>query len=121
MWHLSDAWSRRLCRNVILVHYDELLDDLEGQMRRLAGLLHIPVEDGRWAELIDAATFDSMRARSHDLVPDAAGILRDPAAFFRRGESGAAVGLLDRASVDRYHEHAAALARPDLLAWLHRT
>ncbi|MFC7643923.1 sulfotransferase domain-containing protein [Streptosporangium lutulentum] len=29
MWHLSDAWTRRLRQpNVVLVHYDDLLSDL---------------------------------------------------------------------------------------------
>src|ERR1700722_5020531 len=36
MWHLSDAWSRRGEPNVLLVHYDNLSADLEGQMRQLA-------------------------------------------------------------------------------------
>lgn len=121
MWHLSDAWSRRAHGNVTLVHYDDLLDDLDRQMRRLTGILHIPVEDDRWAALAHAATFDSMRARADALAPDAAGILRDRAAFFRRGRSGAALELLDRASVERYHERASALAPSDLLTWLHRT
>ena len=37
MWHLSDAWARRGQPNVLLVHYDDLLADLDGQMRGLAG------------------------------------------------------------------------------------
>ncbi len=41
MWHLSDAWARRDEPNVVLVHYDDLSADLDGQMRRLAGRLGI--------------------------------------------------------------------------------
>ena len=37
MWHLSDAWARRGEPNVLLVHYDDLLADLEGQMRGSPG------------------------------------------------------------------------------------
>ena len=33
MWHLSDAWARRHEPNVLLVRYDDLLADLDGQMR----------------------------------------------------------------------------------------
>ena len=39
MRHLSDAWSRRGEPNVLLVRYEDLSADLEGQMRRLAGHL----------------------------------------------------------------------------------
>src|SRR5207247_10462133 len=30
MWHLADAWSRRSKPNVLLVHYRDLEQDLEG-------------------------------------------------------------------------------------------
>ena len=43
LWHLSDAWARPDGPNVLLVHYDNLLADLEGQMRWLAGTLEIAV------------------------------------------------------------------------------
>ncbi|HSK98322.1 MAG TPA: sulfotransferase domain-containing protein [Euzebyales bacterium] len=90
LWHLSDAWSRRGHDHVVLVHYDDLLADLEGQMRRLAEALDIVRSPERWRDLVRAATFPAMRERAQQLAPDAGGILRDPRAFFRRGTSGAA-------------------------------
>src|SRR5271157_3664957 len=39
MLHLSDAWARRDRPNVVLVHYDDLVTDLDSAMRRLSGLL----------------------------------------------------------------------------------
>ena len=48
MWHLSDAWARRGEPNVMLVHYDNLSADLEGQMRRIAGRLGIGIPEARW-------------------------------------------------------------------------
>jgi aryl sulfotransferase len=35
--HLADAWARRHEPNVVLMHYDDLLADLAGSMRALAG------------------------------------------------------------------------------------
>jgi len=118
--HLTDAWSRRDRDNVVLVHYADLLADLEGQMRHLAEALHMepPREDE--ADLARAATFVAMRERASLLAPDAGGILLNSQKFFRRGTSGAAAELLDPHDLARYHERAAALAPPDLLAWLHR-
>jgi len=46
-------------------------------------------------------------------------VLKDEAAFFRRGYSGAGREALSSAEVERYHARAAELAPPDLLAWLH--
>jgi aryl sulfotransferase len=37
VWHVSDAWRRRQEPNIVLVHYDDLAADLEGEMRGLAG------------------------------------------------------------------------------------
>ena len=94
--HLSDAWARRDEPNVVLVHYDDLSADLDGEMRRIAARLGIDVAEDRWPELVEAATFDSMRARADDLVPDATGVLKDRARFFRGGVSGAGREVLDR-------------------------
>lgn len=118
--HLSDAWSRRRSSNLLLVHYADLLSDLEGQMRHLASMLDLDPPSASWRGLIEAVTFQSMRARAAELVPDPTGILRDPAAFFRRGYSGDAEELLDDMTLQRYQERSALLAPADLLAWLHR-
>ena len=83
MCHLSDAWSRRGEPNVLLVHYDNLSIDLDGQMRRLAGRLGIAVPEKAWPALVRAATFQSMKGSADTLVPTA-GIFKNNAAFFRR-------------------------------------
>jgi aryl sulfotransferase len=120
LWHLSDAWARRDEPNVVLVHYDDLVDDLDGEMRRLAALLGIAVPDEIWPDLVAAATFESMRARSRRVAPDPSGVLKDNAAFFRRGTSGAGREVLTSDEMARYHARTAQLAPPDLLVWLHR-
>ena len=118
MWHLSDAWARRGEPNVVLVHYDELSADLEGQMRRLAGRLDIEVPEQAWPRLVQAATFDSMRARSSHVIPSP-GILKSDAAFFRRGTSGAGREILTAAELAHYHARVSQLAPPEVLDWLH--
>jgi aryl sulfotransferase len=119
MWHLSDAWSRRHEPNVLLVHYDSLSTDLEAQMRHLAARLSITVPEPTWPALVQAATFQSMRANADALVPTT-GLFKSNAAFFRRGTSGAAREILSDAEIATYHARAAQLAPPDLLTWLHR-
>ncbi|MBQ1039803.1 sulfotransferase domain-containing protein [Micromonospora sp. C81] len=120
MLHLRDAWARRDEPNVELVHYDDLLADLGGEMRRLADRWGIPVAAERWPELVEAATFGRMRERADRLAPDTLGVLRDRRAFFRQGGSGQGRDLLEAAARARYQERVSALAPPDLLTWLHR-
>jgi aryl sulfotransferase len=119
LWHLSDAWARRHRPNVVLVHYDDLLSDLDGSMRRLSGLLGIPVDEARWPALVRAATFTAMRAAMS--APDGTlAVLQDPAAFFRHGASGDGRELLTTGELAHYRARVATMAPPDLLAWLQR-
>ncbi len=120
MWHLSDAWRRRDRPNVILVHYDDLLRDLPGEMRRLAIRLNIEVPEAAWPGLVEAATFESMRSKADRLAPGTSGTLKDPSAFFRRGASGAGLEVLTHREVAHYQDRIARLAPTELLNWLHR-
>jgi aryl sulfotransferase len=116
--HLTDAWSRD-APNVLLVHYDDLIDDLVGEMRRIADHLGIDVRDQVWPSLVEAATFDRMRSRTAELTPNTRGVLKDPAAFFRRGSSGEGREVLTAVELAAYEQRVAALAPPELVAWLH--
>jgi hypothetical protein len=120
MHHLTDAWQRRSGGNVLLVHYDDLLADLERQMRQLADRLGIAVGEPEWPALVEAATFERMRARADQVAPDPSGILKDRAAFFRGGVSGSGEALLPPEQLARYHARVAELAPDELVAWLHR-
>ena len=120
MAHVAGAWDRRAEPNIVLVHYDDLATDLEGEMRRLAARLGIVVPPPVWPALVEAASFDRMRARAGQLAPDAAGVLKDPSRFFRRGSSGAAREVLSASELARYDARARELVRPDVLRWLHR-
>jgi aryl sulfotransferase len=118
MWHLSDAWARRHQPNVLLVHYDDLLADLDSQMRRVAGQLGIAIPEQAWPALVQAATFKGMRNSADMLVPTL-GLFKSNAAFFRRGTSGAGREILSDEEIAGYHARAAQLAPPDMLTWLH--
>jgi hypothetical protein len=119
LWHAADAWARRQQDNIVLVHYDDLLGDLDGTMRRLAARLGWPVDEQRWPDLVRAATFDAMRNDSIALAPDALGVLKDSAAFFRRGRSGEGVAILGAAELEAYGARVTATLDPALVSWLH--
>lgn len=119
MWHLSDAWARRGEPNVLLVRYEDLLADLAGQMRWLAGRLGITVPESAWPALVQAATFERMRDQADDLVEFPPGSPGDRASFFYRGSPGAAGEILSEQELARYYARAAELAPADMLNWLH--
>ncbi len=107
--HAADAAQRRDDRQVLVVRYEELVADLEGRMRWLADRLGVMVGPGRWPALVEAAGFTSMRADAATRTPDQRGVLKDPAAFFRRGRPGAGREALQPADVTAYEERVRAL------------
>ncbi len=106
--------------DVIFLHYDDLLADLEGQMRQLASRLGIDVDEGRWPGLVQAATIESMRSRADTTVPCGVEHWVDPTAFFSRGTSEQWRDLLDDADLTRYAARVRAVASDDLIEWVHR-
>ncbi len=122
--HVTDAWKRRQGSSpdhptVILVHYNDLLTDLDGQMRRLADHLAVTVPEHRWPELVDAATFATMKGRAATLAPEGGRVLKDVEAFFRQGRSGGWRDLMTDAQVRHYEQRVAGLAPPEVVEWLH--
>jgi hypothetical protein len=118
MYHLTDAWARRREPNVLLVHYESLCADLDGQMRWLADRLGITIRERTWPALVRAATFENMAARADQLIP-APGLFKNNAAFFRRAPPAPGCEILSNAELASYHARAAGMAPPDMLAWLH--
>jgi hypothetical protein len=118
--HLATFWAARARDDVVLLHYDDLRADLEGEMRHLAGRLGIDVPEERWPALVEAARFDAMRRRAPVVVPDAHEHLwKSATEFFHRGTSGQWRDEFDADLLRRYEARAEALAPPDLLAWVH--
>ena len=107
--------------NVVLVHYDDLSRDLGSEMRRLAGILGITVPEDRWPELVDAATFERMRAAADHIAPDIShAIWQDNRRFFHRGTSGQMARPARRRRPPSLRSHRVAqLGEADLVAWVH--
>jgi hypothetical protein len=121
IWQLGIAWERRDEPSVVLLHYGDLSRDLEGEMRRLASRLGIAVPEARWPALVEAATFERMRERAADRVPDERlGILKDRGKFFRSGSPGEWRKFLGDDDLARYQARVASLAAPELAVWLHQ-
>jgi hypothetical protein len=119
--HVQSFWDIRHADNTVLLHYCDLTTDLEGQMGSLADRLGIDVPAQRWPSLVRAASFEEMRRRPSMTAPEA-GVYLDDAAFFRKARKGEWRQILDNEQdLRRYNDRAAALAPPELLAWMHRS
>jgi aryl sulfotransferase len=120
MHHLQTFWDARSRANIVLLHYDDLKRDLEGEMKRLAARLEIEIADDLWPELVDAASFENMRSRADSVAPDTTNaIWNDNRQFFNRGCSGQWRDLLTEDDLRRYEERVSTLADPEVVDWAH--
>ncbi len=104
-------WDARDRPNVHLFHYADLWSDLDGEMRRVADVLDVSVDEERWPAFVAAARLDSMRANAASAAPEAhLGIWRDPAVFFRTGGTRDWAAILDDRELARFHERLTELA-----------
>jgi hypothetical protein len=79
-------WDAREAPNVHLFHYTDMWSDLDGEMRRVANILGVGVDEERWASFVDAATLKSMRAKADVASPEAEyDLWQSPKDFFRAG------------------------------------
>ena len=118
--HLGTFYTVRHEPNVILLHYGDLKQDLEGEMRRLAARLAIEVPEERWPALVQAAQFEEMKRRSSETGPNQTEcVWLDRERFFHRARWGEWRGLLDEEEQRRYEALAGTLADAELNAWVH--
>ncbi len=119
--HTSTFWEVRDAPNVVLVHYEDLKADLEGEMRRLAARLDITVPADRWPALAEAASFEHMKKNADRIAPDTSNaIWHDNERFFNRGVSGQWREMLSDDDLARYFRRVNDIAPPDVVTWLHR-
>ncbi len=59
--HLASWWAARHLPNVLLVHFNDLKDDLAGEIRRIADFLGIDVDEAAWPRIVEHCSFAWMR------------------------------------------------------------
>ncbi len=119
--HAETFWNYRHLPNLHFLHYADLQADLEGQMRRVAGLLDIEVDESLWAELVPAAGFDHMKKNADRYAPEVNhGFWRDNSRFFHKGTSGQWREALSPESLALYDEVKPQRVSPELGEWLEK-
>jgi hypothetical protein len=118
--HLDQFWRRRQEPGVALFHYQDMLADLPGEMRRLRDALGLDLSDQRVDDLAVAASFQAMKSRAAHVAPNTdVALWRSAENFFRFGSSGQWREHFDDDSLLRYDERLAELTVPDFRDWLH--
>lgn len=112
-------WDERLRGNVLLVHYNDLKQDIVKQIKRLAAYLEIGVSDALRREIAEAASFESMRRDGAKLNPHAGKIWRGGTDhFYNRGTNARWVGVFRDQDLELYQRKLDQLGDPALAHWL---
>ena len=102
-----------------MVHFEDLLMDLDGEMRRISDYLDIPINEGIWPTLVESVTFDSMKSNAEKMAPGAtAGMWKDTSNFFHKGTNKRWEGVFTDEQIAKYNEIALEICGPELAQWL---
>ncbi|MFC5176509.1 sulfotransferase domain-containing protein [Nocardioides taihuensis] len=112
-------WAARHLDNVLFVHFADLKRDMEGEMRRIAAFLDVPVDEATWPQVVEYCTFDWMKQHATRSVP-LGGAFWDAGArvFINRGTNGRWADTLTAADVAEYEERARHELGPEAATWL---
>lgn len=112
-------WEIRNLPNVMLIHFANLKNDLEGEMRRIAEFLEADIDEAKWPEIARHCTFDYMKANAAKAAP-LGGMLWEGGAstFINKGTNGRWRDLLTKDDIETYEARALHELGADCARWL---
>lgn len=118
LYMMETYWRFRYLPNLILLHYADLIHDLDGEMRRLADFLEIIINESEWAKFVEAASFNGMKDKAQETAPDAdLGEWSNSADFFHSARMGAWKTELSTENKSLYETINSQRLDPGMKAW----
>ncbi len=112
-------WRERLSPNLLMVHYNDLKADLEGEIGRISAFLEIDTPPARLAEIAEAARFDNMKAQGVDLLPAVQMMFQGGSErFLNKGTNGRWKDVLTAEDLARFDRLTHAKFTPAARAWI---
>ena len=117
--HYKAATALAHRSNVTLVHYADLTRDLAGNFAQLAAALNVSHPALVMEQLVQAATFDHMKANAERYAPAGGkGFMKSDSDFFHSGSSGKWEGELTNAELAAYDDLMDEYLSPQERSWL---
>ncbi|MBT3551661.1 MAG: sulfotransferase domain-containing protein [Rhodospirillaceae bacterium] len=100
-------WEIRALPNVYFLHFQNLVDDMEGQMRKLAAFLEFSIDEAKWDKMVHHCSFDYMKANATLSTP-LGGVIFDGGAksFVNKGTNDRWRGTLTAEDIAAYEARA---------------
>ena len=117
--NVQSFWNARHLPNVQLVHYSDLLEDTEREVRFIAGFLGIELPDSEWPRIAKAVSFDEMRQNGATYVPGGGEHWKGGAeTFLHKGTNGRWRDVLTDDDLALYDAACDRVLTPECRKWL---
>jgi len=110
MRHVQTWWQFKHLPNILFVHFNDLLSNLEEEIQRIAKFLDIPLTPSFCAQVADMVTFKRVKEHAEQLGP--------PQDFFYKGTNGRWHDVLTDADLELYHAAVVRELSPGCADWL---
>ena len=121
MGHVQSWWDYRHLPNFLFVHYNDLLNDLEGEVLRVARYLDIEVSEEFLPSIVNLVTFATVKQNAESISPGMEDSFRGGAqTFFYKGTNGRWKTVLTDDDLELYQAAKARELSAHCAAWLER-
>lgn len=112
-------WETRNLPNMYFLHFQNLVDDLEGTMRKIAAFLDIPIDESKWDLMVHHCGFDYMKKNATLSTPLGGVIFTGGAdSFIFKGINDRWRNTLNKADIEAYEGRALVEVGPECAHWL---
>lgn len=117
--HVQTWWNFKHLPNILLVHFSDLLNNLEGEIQRIADFLDIKVSSEILSGIAHTVTFENAKQRAEQLLPNAHQTwIGGAQTFINKGTNGRWRSVLTDEDLKLYADAAARELTPDCQIWL---
>lgn len=114
-------WEYRHLPNILFIHYNDMLADLGGSIRKIAAFLNIPIQEEYFDHIVKSNTFDYMKenAEKHPITAFIGHIMTGGAtSFINKGTNGRWRNVLSEEQLAKYDQVVRSKLSPECAAWL---
>ena len=117
--NIRSWWKIKDLPNVHLVHFANLKKDMSGEIRKMADFLDIPIDEGKWSDILRHCGFDYMKQHAEQTVPLGGTFWEGGArTFINKGTNGRWNDVLSKEEIALYESKAAMELEPECVHWL---
>jgi aryl sulfotransferase len=121
MRHIQTWWNFKHLPNILFVHFNDLLSNLEAEIRRIAEFLEIVLTPDLCSKIAEVVTFKAVKESAEQLLPNLDGAWKGGAkTFINKGINGRWRDVLSDADLELYHAAVARELSPDCAHWLEK-